>query len=233
MHRQQVSQIRFPAEMIPLGLLIFVLLRCAISLSTERQTAIRYVRSNGYACMALVDPTAHEVGGKIAPMLEGVDATAAVYLNRADPEGSAMLNSLPMASVTILDSATYQRCFKNDSNSETPVLTDAIFLNGARLSSAERRTVAIAHELVHVQHNHPEFLARRHRFLHLVITEEGESHLKAQIVAWKLHTRFSDNPFLDFVFDIATLPLLYISVLVAVFRFRVLSRSSAAPNPLN
>ncbi len=161
----------------------------ALSVFLKRPLALLAVQKTGPQCMALVDPTA-----PVSPQLRGFDPETAEDLTRANSTAAAFMHSHPMVSVTVLDGPTYLKCF-GVSNSNNQAGTDAIFLNSERLPSPTLRAVAVAHELVHVEHSHKDTPQGQHNvFRHLFVSEEGEAHLSDQEAAKALHTHSLDSP---------------------------------------
>lgn len=210
------------------GLVVLSLL--SFHLATERSDALQNVRRYGPSCMALVDPTVTTDSAGDGPLFQGVDPQTAVFLQRVAPEASAFFHSHWSAQVTVLDGPTYRNCF-GGSNSNNQTATDAIFLNRDRLPSPELRAIAIAHELIHAEHGHPDTAQGRHSLRHLLITEEGEAHLADQEAAIRLHTKSLDSPLEAFLFYIGTLPLLYGWCLLTTYRVAKLSRGRSKRRP--
>ena len=187
-----------------LGIVTFVLLCVGGDDVIERPYKRLLTRGHALPFFALIDPT---VGGQDYPTPE------LPLLRQVDPAGAAYLQS-HFVTVTVLDDKTYRENF-GASLSCNPPDTNAIFLDGSKLPSAKLRTVAIAHELIHVQHGDRTTSFGMHSWLqHLWLTEEGEAHLQALHVAKLLNVRPFWVPWIDYVEMIYVLPLLYLFLIL-------------------
>lgn len=156
------------------------------------------MKAHGLSCVALSDPTigAFPLTDELN-LLAQADSQAVTYFRRAG------------VTVTPLDGATFTHCFGR-MNSNNPVGTKTIFLNTDRLTTSEGRAVALAHELVHVEHGDPNSSMSRHPFaMHLWRTEEGEARLHGLQTARKLHTTLMYPAWEDYVAWLYLLPVSY------------------------
>jgi len=141
--------------------------------SNERDDAAKH----GKPCLLFIDPDVgpNSTVAKLEPRLALVD-----------PEDDAYLRNHG-ATVTLLDAATLAKCTTHHLFSGAIVDTDSIIINSTALPDNDTRVVALAHELVHVQHGDPATPYGQHTFWrHLWMNEEGEAHLKDVQIARRL-----------------------------------------------
>ncbi len=149
-------------------------------------------------CFALLDPTV----GLYSPSPE------LTLLAKAKPSAATYFTSRPIT-VTPLTEQQTEPCFGQTNSSNVPG-TFAITLNTDRLQTPAQRAVALAHELVHVEHGDPAAEASHHSvFRHLWMTEEGEAHLAGLRAAQTLDSPMMYPAWQDYVVWIFLLPISY------------------------
>jgi hypothetical protein len=193
--------------------LVIAIFLCVISSAAfiyDRANKRADAAAHGKLCLLLIDPDVgpNSTVAKLEPRLA-----------RVDPEGDAYLRSHG-ASVTLMDISTIATCTRENNFFPELLSTQTrSSVNSTALPDNDQRVVALAHELVHVQHGDPATPDGQHTFFrHLWISEEGEAHLKDVQIAKRLGVHPIIPIWKEYLCFIYVEPILYcLAVLLVVW----------------